>query len=212
MRQTEEFTRKSMENQRKREKIGCVIMASGLGIRFGSNKLLAKFDGKTLFERTLNLTEGLFAKRIIVTRTPEVAEICETYGADVILHSFPDRNDAVRLGVEQMKEMDGCIFCPCDQPLLSRQSIEMLVSTFQKESQTIFRLAFDERDGAPVLFACGHFGELACLPKKKGGGYLAKLYPDQVRRVQAGHEYELYDVDTVSDLEMLERLTKKTCD
>ena len=40
--------------------IGCVIMASGLGKRFGGNKLMADFHGKPMIQRSLNATEGLF--------------------------------------------------------------------------------------------------------------------------------------------------------
>ena len=40
--------------------LGCVIMASGLGKRFGGNKLMADFDGQPLICRALTVTDGLF--------------------------------------------------------------------------------------------------------------------------------------------------------
>ena len=48
-------------------KIGCVIMASGLGRRFGSNKLLADFGGEPMICRILDATEGIFRRRVVVT-------------------------------------------------------------------------------------------------------------------------------------------------
>ena len=36
--------------------VGCVIMASGLARRFGSNKLLANFGGRPLLCRALEVT------------------------------------------------------------------------------------------------------------------------------------------------------------
>ena len=39
-----------------KSEIGCVIMASGLAKRFGSNKLLAEFDGKPLLCRAFAMT------------------------------------------------------------------------------------------------------------------------------------------------------------
>ena len=36
--------------------VGCVIMASGLARRFGSNKLLADFGGRPLLCRALEVT------------------------------------------------------------------------------------------------------------------------------------------------------------
>ena len=40
--------------------LGCVIMASGLGKRFGGNKLMADFDGQPLICRALTVTDGPF--------------------------------------------------------------------------------------------------------------------------------------------------------
>ena len=53
-----------------KSEIGCVIMASGLAKRFGSNKLLAEFDGKPLLCRAFAVTEGLH--RVVVTRSTEM--------------------------------------------------------------------------------------------------------------------------------------------
>ena len=51
---------------------GCVIMASGLGKRFGGNKLMADFHGKPMFLRAVEATEGLFDARVVVTRHGDV--------------------------------------------------------------------------------------------------------------------------------------------
>lgn len=37
--------------------VGCVIMASGRAVRFGSNKLLADFGGAPLIAQALDVTE-----------------------------------------------------------------------------------------------------------------------------------------------------------
>ncbi len=194
-----------------KKKIGCVIMASGLGLRFGSNKLLAEFVGKTLFEHTLELTGGnLFAKRVVVTRNDAVREICDKQNVEVIFHAYPDRNDTVRLGIGQMDEMDACVFCPCDQPLLQRASLKKILREYEAEpaaETAILRLSYEGKVGAPVLFGKAQFEELKTLPPKKGGAYLAKKYPEIVRLVAASNEWELFDVDTQEDLKLL--LSKK---
>ena len=48
--------------------VGCVIMASGLARRFGSNKLLADFGGRPLLCRALEVTATpALATRVVVT-------------------------------------------------------------------------------------------------------------------------------------------------
>lgn len=184
--------------------VGCVIMASGISKRFGEDKLLAEFRGKTFIEHALDITGGtIFVKRVVVTRSVETAEICKALGVEAILHEYSDRSDAVRLGVEQMQEIDACLFCPCDQPLLSQESIGRMIDNFSGTEDEIIRLGFGDRQGAPILFGKAYFEELGRLPEKCGGSHIAKQYPEKVRIVCADNEYELYDVDTKEDLEAL---------
>ena len=54
-----------------RPPVGCVIMASGLARRFGSNKLLADFGGRPLLCRALEVTATpALAARVVGTATP----------------------------------------------------------------------------------------------------------------------------------------------
>lgn len=184
--------------------IGCVIMASGQSRRFGRNKLLEVFDEKTLIQRILDTTGyGLFAYRTVVTRSEDVRKICEMQNIPVIFHELPNRNDTVRLGIEAMRGMDGCVFCPSDQPLLKKESLVNIIDAFAKSSHGILRLAYGERQGTPILFGKEYFAELAVLPEKKGGSYLVRKYPEQVKLVSAINELELYDIDTQAELEWL---------
>jgi molybdenum cofactor cytidylyltransferase len=182
-------------------RIGCIIMASGVSRRFGSNKLLQEVEGKTLIDRVLELTEGdLFTKRVVVTRTEEVATICKEKNIPVILHSYPNRNEAVKLGIESLKEMDGWVFCPCDQPLLKRESLENLLATPYIHDDLIARLHWEDSLGTPIFFGKKYYEELCNLPEKKGGSYVAKQHPEKVTLVSVLDEKELWDLDTPEDL------------
>lgn len=218
MRQTVDSIVKSFQNSNEKNMddlrlhVGCVIMASGISKRFGENKLLIDFQGETLVERVLKLTEGeLFARRIVVTRTKEVEVLCKEFGIDVILHEFPGRGDAVRLGMERMMDMDGCMFCPCDQPFLGRKSLNRMIGKFAYGEKTIFKLGFEEKQGTPVLFSKKYFEELCKLPEKSGGSYIIKKYPEEVDVIQAESEEELMDMDTKEEyqrmLNIMERFT-----
>lgn len=87
--------------------LGCVVMASGLGRRFGSNKLLADFGGEPLFTRALEATGGIFARRVVVTRHPEIAAHCARRGIRAVLHGEPERRDTIRLGLTGMDGLAG---------------------------------------------------------------------------------------------------------
>ena len=186
--------------------IGCVIMASGLGKRFGGNKLMADFHGQPMICRILNATEGLFAQRVVVTRSEEVASLCRERGIRTVLHSLPHRSDTVRLGMEAMPGIDRCMFVPADQPLLRKETIAALVLASANGADSIWRTVCEGIPGSPVIFPRWTFPVLLNLPEGKGGGFIVKKYPERLRTVNVRDMYELKDVDSPEDLsELLER-------
>lgn len=187
-------------------RIGCVIMASGLGKRFGGDKLTAGFCGKALLQYVLEVTDGLFERCIVLTRSEGAADLARRMNVPVLLHGRPTRSEAVRLGIERMSDMEGCIFCPSDQPLLQRETLRKIVDAF--DGQNIVRTAFGERVGAPILFSKEFFAELAALEEKQGGGEIARRHPERVLTVQTVGAWELMDVDTPQDLLQLEELAR----
>lgn len=190
-------------------------MASGLAKRFGSNKLLAEFDGKPLLCRAFAVTAGLH--RVVVTRSTEVQALCEECGIPVLHHALPFRSDTVRLGLEylltQFPAMSGCVFLPGDQPLLTRKTLDGMAAAFcaQPEKQSrIFRLCAPQSGapGSPVLFGADYFEELRSLPEGKGGGVVVKRHTEKVTLFPARHPAELMDADTPDVLAELKTIWK----
>ncbi len=184
---------------------GCVIMASGLGRRFGSNKLLADFNGAPLFLRALQATEGLFQRRVVVTRHERIAQLCRAQNVDVILHDLPHRSDTIRLGLEAMSNTDCCMFLPCDQPLLRRETVSELLHCWKTERTRIVRPVCGKTLGAPVIFPQWAFPELLSLPEGKGGNWVIQNHPDHLRTITLEDPYELMDADTPETLDLLLR-------
>lgn len=189
--------------------IGLVVMASGLGKRFGANKLIEIVDGKPLIKWILDSTDNLFAHRIVVTRHKEVKELCDKYNINCILHNCPNRNDTVRLGLSELaNDIDYCFFALGDQPLLKRDSIMKLIAEAKRHNCMITRAGFGDMVGSPVGFPNIFFDELMKLPEGKGGNYIVQKNQELVSVVEVMNEYELWDVDTVSDLDRIKAILK----
>lgn len=183
---------------------GCVIMASGMGVRFGGNKLLADFRGEPLLCRALRTTDGLFDRRVVVTRHEAVQSLCREYNVDCVLHALPERSDTVRLGLQALGNgVERCLFCPGDQPLLRRDTVAAMLLCARHAPDAIWRTAHADTPGAPVLFPGWAYPELLSLPAGKGGGYVAKKHPERVRLVPVRDAYELMDADTPEALQLL---------
>lgn len=186
--------------------IGCVVMASGLGRRFGGNKLMFPFAGKPMIQRTLESIQGQFSRSVVVTRYPEIRDLSRRMNIASILHDLPHRSDTIHLGLQYMADgLSGCMFCPGDQPLLTRESISNLTRAFIRDPEKIYRLG----DGMPAIFPAWTFAGLLSLPEGSGGSAIMKKYPEMVRSVAPVHPHELLDADTPDMLHKLEKILLK---
>ena len=190
--------------------MGCVIMASGLGTRFGKNKLLAEFHNKPLINYILDATANVFTRRVVVTRHEAIVDLCKEKNVEVILHSMPHRNDTIRLGLEQLLETKHCMFCTADQPLLKEDTIAALALLAINTPLNIIRPIFEDKPGSPVIFPQSIYDELLQLPEGKGGGHVIKEHPDLVQYLSIDDKNELQDIDTPEDFLRLQQLYKDT--
>lgn len=195
---------------------GCVIMASGLGKRFGGDKLMVELLGKPMLQYIVEATENLFAARVVVTRNAAVKEWCEARKIPVVFHSLPDRNDTVRLGINALEEacgkdfLSGCVFCPADMPLVSAQLLGRLLDKAKEVPDGIVRVAHKDKVAAPVFFANNYFLELKSLSKGSGGSEVIKAHPAQIHLVETKEKYEILDIDTKEDYGIIEEIMKKS--
>lgn len=186
-------------------RIGCVIMASGLGKRFGSNKLMADYHGKPMILQALHASRSLKHNRVVVTRHPEVEKLCREHGMNVVLHNLPYRSDTVRLGLQELGDVDACMFLPADQPLLRPETVDLLVSSWESNQQCIVRPFHEDIPGSPVLFPKWAFEQLCNLSEDNGGGWVIKQNPESVKAVHIDDPYELMDADTPETLAVLQQ-------
>ena len=113
---------------------------------------------------------------------------------------MPYRNDSVRMGMENItSDVNGIMFLPADQPLISSQSMQLLCMTFNYYKDKICRLTYKDTPGSPVIFPIKYEQALKHLPQKCGGGYIIKQNPTQVILVPATKKEELLDIDTPQD-------------
>lgn len=142
-------------------------MTSGVGARFGGNKLMAELCGAPLVGHVVRATDDLFSRRVVVTRHADVAALCETLGAQVILHDEPCRNDTVRLGMEAMDGCDTVTFVQGDQPLIRPASIVALLRAAERDAAGAARRDAAGRGVADVV-GCDAVG--AALADNAEGG------------------------------------------
>ena len=96
--------------------IGCVLMASGFGRRFGSNKLLLPVEGVPLVQRALTLYAGVpFARRVVVSQYESILSLGREAGFLPLPNPDAARgiSASVTLGTRACLDLDGILFGRC---------------------------------------------------------------------------------------------------
>ena len=182
--------------------LGCVVMAAGIGKRFGANKLMASLGDAVVVERTLqSVPAGLF-ERVVVTRWPDVEAAARSAGVDTVCPLGASRSESVRAGLAWGADRwEACVFLSGDQPLVRPESFRALAAAHERYPGSPLRLAFGGVPAAPVLFPKRLFDALLSLEGTDGGRSV--LQGEQVRLVEALDRDELFDIDTRDDLRLV---------
>ena len=182
--------------------IGCVLLCSGYGRRFGSNKLLALLDGVPSIAGPLppcpppSLQGG--------GHQPVWRDIGPggKAGLPSLLNCHPWEGVAagIRLGLAALRNMDGVLFSVCDQPNLTTKSIENLINSFLESPISFMPSLGRAGGGNPVLFPKALFPELMALTGDAGGSAVIRRHAELLRLTEAGSPRELSDVDYPEEL------------
>ncbi len=178
--------------------IAAVLLASGRGKRFGPDKLLYEVEGVPMAERAFRaLPPDIPA--FVVTGDSRVGALARQHENITVVENTDGRDDislTIRLGLQVLpEETTGALFCVCDQPWLTRASVEHLLAAFRAEPEGIYVLAWEGRMGNPCLFPRKYFPELSALENDQGGKAVIARHPEAVRYVQALDPRELEDLD-----------------
>lgn len=189
-------------------RIGCVVLASGESVRFGGNKLLTPFRGKPMLAHLL-LALPPALHTVVVTRSEAVRTLAIGMGYRCVLHREPEVRDTIRIGLAELPDTEGCLFCVGDQPLLTAETLEKVIADFTAHPQAIVRAAYEGREGNPAIFPRALYGELSALGEGEAGVTVIRRHTALTRTVEAAFAAELTDVDTPDALLMLDTLRRE---
>lgn len=202
--------------QKTETKIGIVILAGGNSRRLGKPKQSVLFKGETLLEKIVFESLQTPHRPIIVVLGSNAGEF-ETKLADKKVETVENRNwrqgmgtsisRGVKKGLEIEEKLAALVICVCDQPFVSRQTIEKLVGKFSEKSCRIVASAYGQTFGVPALFDKSLFKELAELDGENGAKKIIEKYRNETAFVEFP-EGEI-DIDTLEDVENLRKIEQK---
>jgi CTP:molybdopterin cytidylyltransferase MocA len=192
-----------------RRGISAIVLAAGAGSRFGGEKLLAPFGGRTLIEATLlGLREAPVNETIVVVgnEAKGLRGLCESYG--VRLAENPDWAEGISTSVKQ--GLAACspgavaaVVMLGDQPLVGARAVERLVEAHEGGAAVAVATYSGKRRN-PALFTRGVWPMLEEeLSGDEGARGFLKRHPEMVTEVPCDGVADPTDVDTREDLRRL---------
>jgi molybdenum cofactor cytidylyltransferase len=115
------------------------------------------------------------------------------------------QSSSLKAGINALAfQAQAAVFLLGDQPLISSQAIEALVSTFRSRHSAVVRPRYRGTPGHPVLFARALFPELLQITGDQGGRELIARHQSDVATVELNLEPPV-DIDTRDDYFQLVR-------
>ena len=179
--------------------IAVILEAAGNSSRFGSNKLLHIMDdGRPMAASILEAARSVNAyKKILVTQYDEVAAMAPDF--DVVINDRPDLgiSRSMQLGLKAAGDADAYMFCVCDQPGLTKATLERLIKAYKKGTAGIVSLAWQGKMCNPKIFSSRYKEELMALSGDTGGRQIIASHADDIFLVEALSEAEVRDIDSL---------------
>nr|WP_320148258.1 nucleotidyltransferase family protein [uncultured Anaeromusa sp.] len=194
--------------------IGAVVLAAGMAVRMGRQKLLLPLDGKPMLAYVLEIVAAVpLASRIVVIGEPAEAltALCQEQGIPSVFNEKRRSGQAssVRLGLSQLASgLDGVIFLQGDQPLLTESLLKRMLEQFQQlnDPKVILAPVHAGVLRSPLLFGSHWLEELSLLEEDRGGKELVRRYPEHVRTLPWAEPFVFEDADTWEEYLRLQQL------
>lgn len=197
--------------------VGGVLLAAGAATRFGGDKQLTFFEGKTLLRRAAEaLNAAAIGPSVVVLGPdPDRGGRHRRELAGLALASIVNNDAATGMassliaGLVYLQthylsgDLEAMLVMVCDQPFCTAAHLRALVDTWRQTGRPIAASRYAGVLGVPALFDAAMFGPLQRLSGNRGAAHLIREREQEVAALDfpAG----AIDIDTQQDLQRLER-------
>ena len=195
-----------------------IILAAGSSSRMGGgrHKLLLPLDGRPVLSHVIDAALESYARPIVIVLGHQAGQVrtqIETYmpqpGINIVENAayLQGMSTSMHLGiqtsisygykkVDSPYAVDSALIMLGDQPMITSQVIDTLITTFRATGKRIVAPLYEGKRGSPVLFDASLFPELLQVSGDEGGRTVLEHHPQDVELVEMGNALANYDVDT----------------
>ena len=151
-----------------------ILLAAGASRRFGSQKLLAPFGGKPLYQWAFAAAQEAHqscgCRVLTVTRAGLLDEAARQAGFETVLvKPGLGQSDSVKAGVRAARPGANLAFFVCDAPHFPGKELARFLLAFEASGAKLGRVTDGERFGSPCAFSTALRPQLLALSGDQGG-------------------------------------------
>ncbi len=187
-------------------KVCAAVLASGMGTRFGGDKISALMGGKQVVCYAVDdLVAAGLEEIMLVVRPETVAERLVCNGEAKIVRNAHYREgmaSSIRTAVNNAgNDCDGLLLVNGDMPLFGQARYREMVAIFLNNPDCIVAATVSGVRRNPAIFPASMMKELLGLKGEDGGRKLLASYSGNVVEYAVGSITAVMDIDTPQDLE-----------
>ena len=179
-----------------------IILAAGESSRMGADKALLVYRGKTFLENIIAALREAGVRRVIVVLGHNADLIQQSVNlseVEVAVNQDYRRGQtsSLQAGLRVLAagEPDGIVLCLIDHPVISADTIGILIQHFKPNSRPVVVPQMQGRHGHPVLVGREVFSQIAALGPDDGADTVIHKYRDRTEFVEVTDPGILIDVD-----------------
>jgi len=181
-----------------------LLLAAGKSQRFGSQKLLAEYQGLPIIlhsARALASCDRVVA--IINDQDIELQKTLDAEGIEIVINPEADRGmgHSIACGAKASLASDGWCILPADMPKVSKGAVEKVYEALINGA-AITAPCYQGQRGHPVGFSQRFADELQILDGDIGARTILQQHPEDLLCIDTDDSDILLDIDTPEDLEM----------
>lgn len=178
-----------------------ILLASGFGNRYGSNKLMAEIDGKKMYLHILERLKDIRDNRTdsyvtVVSQYEEILDKAKEYNMAAVYNGDAEEGIAasIRLGTCELSDSGWFFFFTADQPYLTASTIDGFITAVTGSGRSMASVCNMGIPGSPTAFSNIWKKELLGLKGDTGGRIILKSHPDEVFWYEI-NSFEIRDID-----------------
>jgi molybdenum cofactor cytidylyltransferase len=179
--------------------IGCIVLAAGKSLRFGSDKRYHRLSsGHTLLEQTLLCLQAVFHERVLVLRNDD-HDLATNFVSDwnIVMASEAElgMGHSLAAAMTATSHWPGAVVALGDMPWVQATTYQSLQFALTPSSLVVPH--YQGQRGNPVGIGRAYFPTLSKATGDTGARHLFAQHPDAVKRLEVNDPGILLDLDTL---------------